>query len=110
MPEIEIGGVDRLSAQELVDLAALEQIEGARVVSPISPTGRPGTLPEVTAIIPYVNDFIPLLLTAWVVSKSQIEFKLTKSDRNGGKTSFQFSFKKDDPSKVLRSLKNFLTF
>jgi hypothetical protein len=109
MSEIEISGINRLDAQELIDLAALEHIDGARVISGSAVTGRAGAFPELTAIIPYVQAVTPMLLTVWALGKAQIEFELCKTAKNGKKTCIRFVIKKDDPSKVLRSIKDFLT-
>ncbi|MEA2898847.1 MAG: hypothetical protein QOJ84_4462 [Bradyrhizobium sp.] len=109
MEAIQITGMDRLAAEELQKLAKIQGLEGIDLEFPSRPTGRPGTLDQVIAILPQLSPLIPLLLTAWIVSSKKMHLKFSRKDAKTGKQiNFELEYRQDDPSKVLTRLKEFL--
>jgi len=111
MSKIEIVGMDRLTAAELQKLAKVQGLEDIHVKFPPNPTGRPGMLDQVVAVLPHVSSLTPLLLTAWIVSSKELHVTFSKSDPvSGERVNFEVQYSQEDPSQLLSSLKEFLGF
>ena len=108
MAEIQIEGMDRLLAEELVELAKAQGIPGVELVSSPDQTGRLGTLDQVVAHIPDISDLIPILLTAWIMSAKTVQLRITRRNPHTKREEKkEFKYTQADPSKVLKELRAF---
>jgi hypothetical protein len=107
MTQITAHNLDRISALELKELFD-EQGSPIRLVEPESVPGRAGLLQGLQLVIEH-SDYVPLLLTAWLISRKQAKLKLTRSDRRSGQTkTLELEYSQDGPASILKQLKDWL--